>query len=73
MQSGLVVGYDPGGNHAHGVAELQVHNGKATGLSTRTVKTTEDVVSLIERLQPLAALGVDTLTCWGTGVSLATR
>ena len=69
MQSGLIIGYDPGGNDAHGLAELQVHNGKATRLSTRTLSTTEDVVSFLESLSSLAALGVDTLTCWSTGPS----
>jgi hypothetical protein len=69
MPSGLVVGYDPGGNGAHGVAELQFEDGEATTLSMRTLETTEDVISVIEGLPSLAALGVDTLTCWATGVS----
>lgn len=69
MQSGLIIGYDPGGNNAHGVAKLQIHNGMVTSLSTRTVSTTEDVVSFLDSLSSLAALGVDTLTCWSTGPS----
>jgi hypothetical protein len=69
MQSGLILGYDPGGNDAHGVAELQVHDGKVARLATRTLRTTEDVVAFLEGLSSLAALGVDTLTCWSTGPS----
>jgi len=68
MLSGLVVGYDPGGNGAHGVAELQFENGEVSALSTTTLETAEDVISIFERLPSLAALGADTLTCWGTGI-----
>ena len=67
MLSGLVIGYDPGGNGAHGVAELQVEEGKATSASTWTMATTEDVVTFLENRPTIAALGVDTLTCWSTG------
>jgi hypothetical protein len=69
MQTQLIIGYDPGGNGAHGVAELVVHEGKAIRLATRTVDTMEDVVSFLDRQPSLAALGVDTLTCWSTGPS----
>lgn len=62
------MGYDPGGNGAHGVAELQFENGEVSALSTRTLETAEDVISILERMASLAALGVDTLTCWGTGI-----
>ena len=69
MLCGVVIGYDPGGNGAHGVAELHFQDGEATALTTRILQTTEDVISTLEDLPSLAALGVDTLTCWGTGVS----
>ncbi len=69
MLSGTIVGYDPGGNGVHGLAELRFENGSARALSTRTLQTAEEVISVIEKLPSLAALGVDTLTCWGTGVS----
>ena len=69
MLSGIVVGYDPGGNNAHGFAELRVEDGRAVNLSTATLETAEDVISRIERLPSVLALGVDTLTCWGTGAS----
>ena len=69
MLSGVVVGYDPGGNGVHGVAELQIQGGRAAALSTKTLDTAEHVIAAIERLPSIAALGVDTLTCWGTGTS----
>ena len=67
MLSGVVVGYDPGGNGNHGFAELQVVDGKAAALSTRTFETAEDVIADLEHRSTIAAFGVDTLTCWGTG------
>ena len=67
--SGLIIGYDPGGNNHHGVAELQVEDGIATKLSTWTMGTAKDVVAFLESKPSLIALGVDTLTCWSTGVS----
>lgn len=69
MQSGIIVGYDPGGNDSHGLAELHFREGKVTSLSTRTLRTVESVMERVESLSSLAALGVDTLTCWGTGTS----
>ena len=69
MLSGVVVGYDPGGNGAHGMAELRVEGGRAKDLSTSTLDTVEEVIAALERLPSIAALGVDTLTCWGTGTS----
>jgi len=65
--SSLVIGYDPGGNNAHGLAELEVKNGRVIRLFTRTFCTTHDVVLFLENLEIVSALGVDTLTCWSTG------
>jgi len=69
MKSVIFLGYDPGGNNCHGLAELHVENGKATRLVTTTLDTVEKVVSHLENLPSLTALGVDTLTCWSTGPS----
>jgi hypothetical protein len=63
----IIIGYDPGGNNAHGLAELEVKNGKVIRLSTRTFCTTHDVVLFLENLAFVSALGVDTLTWWSTG------
>lgn len=65
--TGTVLGYDPGGDGAHGVAVLQFDENQATALATSTLESVEDVISTLECLPALAALGVDTLTCWGTG------
>jgi hypothetical protein len=66
MLSGVIVGYDPGGNDAHGVAELRLEGGKVVVASTCTVETAEHVIALLEASSDLTALGVDTLTCWST-------
>jgi len=69
MLTGVIVGYDPGGNGAHGIAELSVRGGQPVALATRTLQTAEVVIRLLEDLPPIVAFGVDTLTCWGTGYS----
>jgi predicted nuclease with RNAse H fold len=67
MQTSVVVGYDPGGNDAHGVAHLSLEGGRAVAISTDTLNTSEDVISSLDRFPAVAAIGVDTLTCWSTG------
>ena len=69
MVSGLIIGYDPGGNDAHGVAELRVKDGVPISLETWTEACADDVMQRVEHAQPLIALGVDTLTCWSSGTS----
>jgi hypothetical protein len=66
LTTGTVIGYDPGGNGAHGLAELHFENGRLTALSTVLLDTTEDVIARIDSLSAVQALGVDTLTCWST-------
>jgi hypothetical protein len=67
MQATLFVGYDPGGDGAHGVAQLSLVEGKAAITSTETLGTAEDVITFLESLPTVAGIGVDTLTCWSTG------
>ncbi len=67
MLTGVIVGYDPGGDKSHGIAELRVQNGQPQALTTRTFQTAEDVIGHLENLSSIVAIGVDTLTCWGTG------
>ena len=67
MESTLFVGYDPGGDDAHGVAQLSLVEGKAAIPSTTTLRTAEDVIIFLESLSIVAGIGVDTLTCWSTG------
>ena len=68
--TGTVVGYDPGGNGKHGFARALVRCGKIVSLvATETRKTAEEVVRLILGEEKPLGLGIDTLTCWGTGHS----
>ena len=52
----IVFGYDPGGDGSHGVALLQLDEGRATALTTRTLRTAEEVVSTLEGLPALRVL-----------------
>ena len=67
MHSELVLGYDPGGDGAHGVALLPLSGVSTERVETQTFETTQSVIEYIESLSTLVALGVDTLTCWSTG------
>lgn len=67
MQAELVLGYDPGGDGAHGLALASIVGGATERVSTRTFVTTQEVINCIESLPALKAIGVDTLTCWSTG------
>ncbi len=62
-----IIGYDPGGDGAHGVALLSIMDGKPEALQTRTFQTTEQVIEYVEAVGSIDALGVDTMTCWSTG------
>lgn len=67
--TGTVVGYDPGGNGKHGVAQATVRDGVIECVITRTLDRVEDVIEWVTCAETLLGLGVDTLTCWGTGSS----
>jgi hypothetical protein len=69
MPLSIIIGYDPGGNDHHGVAELRIEGGEVRWAETWTMSTTEDVISFIEGRPAIAALGVDTLSCWFAGHS----
>ncbi|MEI7836499.1 MAG: hypothetical protein WCK05_08805 [Planctomycetota bacterium] len=67
-----ILGYDPGGNGAHGVATVEVENGQIVAFTTATVATSEKAIRwLIEGREhnPPMGLGIDTLTVWSTGPS----
>ena len=66
--TGLVLGYDPGGNGRHGLALLTVRDGETRSLDVSTHATTEAVLGAVEG-ETFLGVGVDTLTCWGTGRS----
>lgn len=67
--TGTVVGYDPGGNGDHGLAQATVRDGSIVSVCTETLGTLEDVVASVLRIETLLGLGIDTLTCWGGGSS----
>ena len=67
MPTGTVIGYDPGGDGKHGLARATVRGGSIVNVATKTVETVEDVVASILTIERLLGIGVDTLTCWGTG------
>jgi hypothetical protein len=69
MLTGVIVGYDPGGNGVHGVAKLSVRGGQPYSLVTSTLQTAENVINYMEDMSDIVAFGVDTLTCWSTGRS----
>ncbi|MGB3541592.1 hypothetical protein [Rubrivirga sp.] len=66
--SRTVVGYDPGGNGRHGLALLDLEDGQPHALRLSTHPTVESVLTALED-ESVAAVGVDTLTCWATGRS----
>lgn len=49
------------------MATLVVEAGKAVTVSTSTLETIEEVITLLERTPSVLGLGIDTLTCWSTG------
>jgi hypothetical protein len=64
--SGVIIGYDPGGLDANGLATLTVVEGKVIGVQTTTVSCAELAIDLVEQAR-VVAIGIDTLTCWSTG------
>lgn len=67
--NGTVIGYDPGGNDAHGVAALRIQDGEPTEITLDTLDTAGCVIRWMERPGPIIGLGVDTLSYWSTGRS----
>ena len=64
--SGIIVGYDPGGDRKHGLALLTVNGGKVVEIQTKTHATVQCVLNELSKIDPLA-IGLDTLTCWSSG------
>lgn len=66
----IFIGYDPGGNDKHGVAVLDVEDGRPVHAESALVETAEKAIRWFSnRVEQPAAIGVDTLTCWSTGPS----
>ena len=67
--TGTVIGYDPGGDCKHGLARATVRDGDIVSVTTKTLRNVEDVVASILDIETPLGVGIDTLTCWGTGRS----
>ena len=67
--TGKIVGYDPGGNVKHGVAELIVDNGRPVQLSFATVRNAHAALDWFTIGEIPLAAGIDTLTILSTGDS----
>lgn len=65
-----VLGYDPGGNSAHGVAALYLLDGIPERVEVQTLSNASKVIAFFEeRKADTVCIGIDTLTCWSTGPS----
>ncbi len=69
LETGTVVGYDPGGNGKHGVSAIRISGGAISDVKVQTLDTAEAVLAWIEPTNDLVAIGIDTLSCWSTGYS----
>jgi hypothetical protein len=67
--SGTIAGYDPGGNHCHGLALLEFKDGACKSFNVDTLETAEEVILELQMLRGLNAIGIDTLAAWATGLS----
>jgi hypothetical protein len=76
--SGLIAGYDPGGDHKHGLAILTIESGACKAVKTfgpesarrsksgAALHSVRDVLTALNEVGPIAAIGVDTLARWST-------
>ena len=67
--SGLIAGYDPGGNDRHGVACLTVVDDSPMAIEFDTVRNANSAVNWFLDRGTLIAIGIDTLTMLSTGDS----
>lgn len=67
--NGVIAGYDPGGNNCHGLAIAHFEGGRCESLAIKTLSDAEAVISEIEKLNDVLAIGIDTLAAWATGLS----
>ena len=67
--TGTIIGYDPGGNSNHGVAFFSYDNGNLIGYDIYTLTTANEVIEQSKNYNNIIAIGIDTLSCWSTGLS----
>jgi len=69
MSMSVILGYDPGGNHSHGVAAASVAGDRIVGITTATCETAADALSWLQSHERIVGVGVDTLAAWSLGAS----
>jgi hypothetical protein len=67
--SGLIAGYDPGGNDRHGVCCLTIQADTPTAIAFDTVHNANSAIDWLRNRGSLIAIGIDTLTMLSTGDS----
>ena len=67
--NGTIIGYDPGGNAAHGLALVRYQSGRVVNVEVSTHDNVYSMLAAVAKLSDVVAIGVDTLTCWSTGPS----
>jgi hypothetical protein len=67
--SGWILGYDPGGNHNHGVAAVKVQKGQVINLSADTCETSEAALTWLGKHPTPLAVGIDTILAWSSARS----
>lgn len=67
--TGIIVGYDPGGNNSNGIAVIEIVNSRPENIIIETFENVESVIQKIVNCDNLIGVGVDTLSCWCTGKS----
>lgn len=67
--SGLIAGYDPGGNDGHGLAFACFRAGECEKVCIETHRNAQSVIDRLEGFGQLSAIGIDTLAAWSTGDS----
>lgn len=69
----VFLGYDPGGNNAHGVAAIQIDDEGHPDVRVASVATVEVALAwfstVLAGAGTRAAIGIDTLTVWSTGTA----
>src|SRR5215470_9375400 len=69
LLSGWILGYDPGGNGAHGLAALRIEESRSIRLASGVCETVQAALDWVAGYpEPLAA-GIDTLLAWSSGTS----
>ena len=69
MKNSVILGYDPGGNHSHGVAAASMSDDQIVEVTTATCATAADALAWLLDHKNIIGIGVDTLVAWCLGPS----